>query len=167
MQDNLEFLQWSKRYWDQYFPGLDYDPVARRKGAGTSLAAGPSAPRVGGSTGARRPAANAPSSAGARLAPRTGSAAGGGGNAALIAQNKELQESVAGLERERDFYFNKLREIEVLLQTEVEAKPELETEADGVVPKVQAILYSTEEGFEIPDVEGEEGEMLQGEEETF
>ncbi|KAI7522397.1 hypothetical protein KC316_g19237, partial [Hortaea werneckii] len=23
MQDNLEFLQWSKRYWDQYYPGGD------------------------------------------------------------------------------------------------------------------------------------------------
>ena len=34
MQDNLEFLQWSKRYWDQYFPGGDYDAVARRRGSG-------------------------------------------------------------------------------------------------------------------------------------
>lgn len=22
MQDNLEFLQWTKKYWDQYFPGM-------------------------------------------------------------------------------------------------------------------------------------------------
>lgn len=21
MQDNLEFLQWTKKYWDQYYPG--------------------------------------------------------------------------------------------------------------------------------------------------
>ena len=25
VQDNLEFLQWTKRYWDQYYPGGDYD----------------------------------------------------------------------------------------------------------------------------------------------
>lgn len=32
MQDNLEFLQWLKKYWDMNFPGGEYDPVARRKG---------------------------------------------------------------------------------------------------------------------------------------
>lgn len=33
-QDNLEFMQWVKRYWEQYFPGGDYDAVGRRKGGG-------------------------------------------------------------------------------------------------------------------------------------
>ncbi|KLU93214.1 microtubule-associated protein RP/EB family member 1, partial [Magnaporthiopsis poae ATCC 64411] len=33
MQDNLEFLQWVKRFWDQYYPGGEYDAVTRRKGA--------------------------------------------------------------------------------------------------------------------------------------
>lgn len=33
MQDNLEFLQWLKKYWDMNFPGGEYDAVARRKGA--------------------------------------------------------------------------------------------------------------------------------------
>ena len=61
-----------------------------------------------------------------------------------------MKETVAGLERERDFYFNKLRDIELLMQQEVEAKPELEAEEGGLVPKLQAVLYSTEEGFEIP-----------------
>ena len=32
MQDNLEFLQWSKKYWDQMFPGGDYNASARRGG---------------------------------------------------------------------------------------------------------------------------------------
>lgn len=32
MQDNLEFLQWLKKYWDAHFPGGEYDPVARRNG---------------------------------------------------------------------------------------------------------------------------------------
>lgn len=31
-QDNLEFLQWVKKYWDMYFPGGSYDAVSRRKG---------------------------------------------------------------------------------------------------------------------------------------
>lgn len=120
----------------------------------------------------------AASNTAAPRAPRAGSSGGAGGGPAVAAmqkQNAELQESVQGLERERDFYFNKLREIEVLLQAEVEARPELEAEHDGVVGKVQAILYSTEEGFEIPEVEGEEALAGDGqthtrtgeEEETF
>lgn len=33
VRDNLEFLQWIKRFWDQHYGGQPYDPVARRKGA--------------------------------------------------------------------------------------------------------------------------------------
>jgi len=29
-QDNLEFLQWMKKYWDTYYPGGPYDAQARR-----------------------------------------------------------------------------------------------------------------------------------------
>ncbi|KAJ3493902.1 hypothetical protein NLG97_g4429 [Lecanicillium saksenae] len=32
MQDNLEFLQWTKKFWDLNFPDHEYDAVARRKG---------------------------------------------------------------------------------------------------------------------------------------
>ncbi|KAK3616511.1 microtubule integrity protein mal3 [Elasticomyces elasticus] len=46
-QDNLEFLQWTKRYWDQYYPGGDYDAVARRNGAGaTAPASAPTSART-------------------------------------------------------------------------------------------------------------------------
>lgn len=161
MQDNLEFLQWTKRYWDQYFPGIDYDPLARRKGAGAIPSAGApvsslrTAPSAG---GARRP--TGPNMSATR-APRTGSAASGAGaSAAMRQENEALKETVTGLERERDFYFNKLRDIELMLQQEVEVRPELEAEENGLVPRMQAILYSTEEGFEIPaEDEGlEEGE---------
>lgn len=31
-QDNLEFMQWVKRFWEQNFPGGEYDAVTRRKG---------------------------------------------------------------------------------------------------------------------------------------
>lgn len=184
MQDNLEFLQWTKRYWDQYFPGIDYDPVSRRKASGAPASAAPGAPisasslrtstsgRAVGSTGAARRPVN--SNTAATRAPRPGSA--GTGNAAahavLTQQNNELKETVEGLERERDFYFNKLRDIELMLQQEVEAKPELEQEGEhGMVPRLQSILYSTEEGFEIPpENEGEVGTAHGGdavEEETF
>lgn len=165
MQDNLEFLQWSKRYWDQYFPGHEYDAVARRKAAGAAAPPGPSArtSAVGGAT--RKPAA--PSTA--RAAPRTGSAAGGaaGGAASMVLrqENETMKEAIAGLEKERDFYFSKLRDIELLLQTAIEQDPEIEKDDNGLVRNIQAILYSTEEGFEIP-AEAEEG--LNGDEpDTF
>jgi RP/EB family microtubule-associated protein len=31
-QDNLEFLQWMKRFFDIKYNGADYDAVNRRKG---------------------------------------------------------------------------------------------------------------------------------------
>jgi RP/EB family microtubule-associated protein len=87
---------------------------------------------------------------------------------------------MAGLEKERDFYFAKLRDIELLLQNAIEADPELEKEEDTLVKHIQGILYSTEvrtsqihvnildsgrltlsqEGFEIPaEAEGAHDEL--------
>lgn len=155
MQDNLEFLQFAKRYWDQYFPGDDYDPLARRKGQ-AGLAGGP-APRASAPAARRAPAA---SNSGAPRTRTPLTSGGGAASAALREENNVLKETVAGLERERDFYFSKLRDIELLIQQAMEADPELEKE-DGLLKQIQTILYSTEEGFEIP----QEGEV--GEEETF
>ena len=176
MQDNLEFLQWTKRYWDQHFPGIDYDPIARRKASGAPASTAQGAGAMRASTGARpvppmasrRPVA---SNSAATRQPRAGSAAGGSvaQTAAMKQENDALKETVEGLERERDFYFNKLRDIELLLQEVLETKPELEQEENGMVPRCQAILYSTEDGFEIPQ-EGEEGAVAgdaAAEEETF
>ena len=76
-----------------------------------------------------------------RAAPRA-AAGGGGGGAAQAAQieelNTQLMESkltIEGLEKERDFYFGKLRDIEVLAQ---------ENETDEIVQKILGVLYATE-----------------------
>ncbi|GES58570.1 EB1 protein [Aspergillus terreus] len=152
MQDNLEFLQWTKKFWDQHYPGGDYDAVGRRKASGAPpVSAG--APRAGaGSAGATRRGTTP--TLGAR--PR---AAGGGVSPSTVALQNEInsqKEAIAGLEKERDFYFAKLRDIELLLQSAIEQDPELEKEEDSLVKHIQGILYSTEEGFEIP-AEAEEG----------
>ncbi|MCJ1478247.1 hypothetical protein MMC13_006924 [Lambiella insularis] len=164
MQDNLEFLQWTKRFWDQYYPGGDYDALARRKGSGAPPSGGPPAPAArtsGAGAGAAR-RGTTPTTTGASRPLR---AAGvGPGASALAQENSQLKETVTGLERERDFYFSKLRDIELLIQQAVEADPKLEGEDDGLVKQIQAILYSTEEGFEIP-AEAEEG--AQDDLETF
>jgi len=146
MQDNLEFLQWTKRYWDQYFPGGDYDAVARRRGSGAPPPAAAPARVSAGAGTARR--GTTPTSGGARVAkPSIG---GGAGSAALQQENNTLKETVQGLERERDFYFSKLRDIELLIQQAVEEDPEIEKQEDGLIKHIQTILYSTEDGFEIP-----------------
>lgn len=156
MQDNLEFLQWVKRYWDQHYPGGEYDAVARRKASGAPGGSAPSGgfsgPRTSSAGGTRRGVT--PTSAATR--PRVGAAAGGGSSAALQQEIATQKEAIAGLEKERDFYFAKLRDIELLLQNAIEADPELEKDEDSLPKHVLAILYSTEEGFEIP-AEGEEG----------
>lgn len=142
MQDNLEFLQWSKRYWDQYFPGGDYDAVARRRGSGAPPPASAPTPRTSAGAGKR---GTTPTTG----RPRVG-VAGGAGSAALQSENNTLKETVQGLERERDFYFSKLRDIELLVQQACEEDPEIEKQEDGLIKHIQTILYSTEDGFEIP-----------------
>jgi len=146
MQDNLEFLQWTKRYWDQYFPGGEYDAVGRRRGSGAPPASTPASRVSAGSGAARR--GTTPTTGGPRPA-KTGPV-GGANSTALQQENNTLKETVQGLEVERDFYFSKLRDIELLIQQAVEEDPEIEKQEDGLIKQIQTILYSTEEGFEIP-----------------
>merc|ERR1711981_1265881 len=77
---------------------------------------------------------------------------GGGASAAQIEElNGQILEknlTIEGLEKERDFYFGKLRDIELIAQ-------EFETaEGNGeFCQKVLGVLYATEEGFAVPDEE--------------
>ncbi|GAA5846825.1 hypothetical protein JCM9279_004455 [Rhodotorula babjevae] len=162
MQDNLEFLQWLKRFWDMNFPGGEYDSVARRGGAGATAAR----------TSAARPAVGA-----ARVGARSSSAASSRGVdpaalEALTGQMNEMKLSVEGLEKERDFYFNKLRDIEIIIGARLELA-EQEPDGNGVTDaeketllQMQQILYSTEEGFEVPE-DAQEELVNEEEEETF
>ena len=68
-------------------------------------------------------------------------------NQQLEELNGQLMESkltIEGLEKERDFYFGKLRDIEVLCQ---------EMEGSEYAQKILAVLYATEDGFAVPDDE--------------
>jgi len=158
MQDNLEFLQWTRRYWDQMYGGQPYDAVARRKGQPTDTPAtiaplGTTGTRL--TTGASRPA------------PRAASASSGASAEALMHlqnQVREMQANVEGLEKERDFYFGKLRDIEILAQTQADVLA-AEGKEDATLKDIQAILYSTEDGFEVPDAV-DDG-VVGDEEETF
>jgi len=77
----------------------------------------------------------------------------------LNKQVEELKVTVDGLEKERDFYFGKLRDIEILVQQQLDVEPD-----NQLLKEIQTILYSTEDGFEVPAEGPQEGEY---EEETF
>ena len=129
-------------------------------------AARPSAVSGGSAAAARRPAATASSSTGLRArvpGARTSANAGGVSTEALqalTAQMEEMKVSVDSLEKERDFYFGKLRDIELLVQERLgSGEEDAETEQEGLatgleeetLKQIQAVLYSTEEGFEVPE----------------
>lgn len=161
MQDNLEFIQWLRKFWESNFPGGPYDAIGRRGGAGEAANISISAAKPSGS--ARRPVNNdvGRSTLGANSSLRK---ANSPDHSAMLNLQKELQEernTVAGLEKERDFYFGKLRDIEVMIQQEMDRSPD---QAENPLLKdIQAVLYSTEEGFEIP----EEAQGAEVPDETF
>jgi len=187
MQDNLEFTQWLKRYWDSYYPGGVYDAHGRLHGAGISgggVSGGGGGGGGGGGMGrtqARAPTGMTSRGPATRRAPSAGSSgkpvhpgakngrmSSASGRAAspmdahtssamvqdLTRQMAEMRVTVDGLEKERDFYFQKLREIEVLVQRMSEdpniGSPENAQVAE-VLAQIQQILYSTEEGFDAPE----------------
>ncbi|CAD7955581.1 unnamed protein product [Amoebophrya sp. A120] len=181
-QDNLEFLQWMKCYYDHTFAGLPYDPIERRDGkalfdwarpggmtTGQSMVSEPSNSRrpaqraVSRSEGGQKSASSSSSSSRAALPSTAPSGAGGAGKARIPASQRgdpreveslreelrNMQVTVDGLETERDYYFHKLREIEILSQTlDPEDPTASHTIAQMTVPKlvkeVQQILYKEE-----------------------
>ncbi|KAF7297611.1 hypothetical protein MKEN_01384000 [Mycena kentingensis (nom. inval.)] len=153
MQDNLEFLQWLKRFWEQNYPGGEYDAVARRKGAPADPPAtlAPVGRATGGASRAAPPAARA-----ATRTPVSGHRSGTPNDATVTAlhnQVRELTGHIEGLEKERDFYFEKLRDIEIMVQQRMETL-EAEGRDDETLREIQKVLYATEDGFEVPEQEG-------------
>jgi len=163
-QDNFEFVQWFKKFFDANYQGDEYDPIAARSAAG----AAPSAPSK--APAARKPPAKAapramskPAGASPRAPNGNSARAGAGaGDAQLRIQNEELQnqlqtmkESLESLEKERDFYFEKLRDIELMCNniTGDDAEQPADPESPQAVlsKKVLEVLYATADGFEVPD----------------
>ncbi|EDV59789.2 microtubule-associated protein RP/EB family member 1 isoform X3 [Drosophila erecta] len=187
-QDNFEFLQWFKKFFDANYDGRDYDPVTQR--GGVKLGNGNGHGSNGGSGvgssnndlhlmhrrplqapagSGRVPARVIASTAVSKVLPRTNNAAPAsritaGANstgtvkkndASNSVNNQQIEEmsnqvmdmriNLEGLEKERDFYFSKLRDIEILCQEADDA------EAHPIIQKILDILYATEDGFAPPD----------------
>ncbi|KAL0603808.1 Microtubule-associated protein RP/EB family member 1 [Plecturocebus cupreus] len=71
--------------------------------------------------------------------------------AELMQQVNVLKLTVEDLQKERDFYFGKLWNIELIFQNEGENDP--------VLQRIVDILYATDEGFVIPDEGGPQEEQ--------
>ncbi|KAF5212312.1 hypothetical protein E0198_001874 [Clavispora lusitaniae] len=191
LQDNLELLQWFKRYWtetgasagnlgarsenpravssdrirnsserirssgDRARSASDKARVAssektpatsigmRSRGSGSFATASSGRVSGGSSTGEKSRRVVSASSAGDE------SARAYADLRAAREEAAELRLSAESLETERNFYFNKLREIEILTQSIQDSGAEaLVLELVG---QIQEILYSTEKGFEAPD----------------
>jgi microtubule-associated protein, RP/EB family len=182
-QDNLEFCQWLKAFYDQSGSSRseDYDPTAVRArgkggvkynetmGTGKSLGGTVSRSRPTNSSGRSAPIVNTakpkvnntkPSSnpsdrIGRPLRERDANdvanmnTTNAVADAELLLKNQELltkidelELAVLDTERERNFYFEKLRNVEIILQVYQE-RDRAETSSDHMVDNVFKILYAT------------------------
>ncbi|OIW18491.1 hypothetical protein TanjilG_13243 [Lupinus angustifolius] len=142
--DNLELLQWLKRYCDSVNGGIineNYNPVERRDRGGKdrnlkgSLRS--SKTNITNNTGSGNTISSNRTS-GAKQFRSSGAAGGANSSAEIQALSKEITELKLAndvLEKERDFYFGKLRDIEILCQT-----PELEDTPASIA--IKKILYA-------------------------
>jgi RP/EB family microtubule-associated protein len=184
-QENFEFLQWFKKFFDANYEEHDYDAVSARGGeefpavlpGGKAPPPARAAPRPAVPSTTRRSAGitSAPQKSTAaatqkpaiitQKAPSSNNSNGSSGvNVAaieekykkqmeeLIQENAALTESVTGLEKERDFYFNKLRAVEILCT-------EIGEDQHVHVKRITNILYETEDGCD-----EEHAEILQQQE---
>ncbi|XP_003690394.1 microtubule-associated protein RP/EB family member 1 isoform X1 [Apis florea] len=169
-QDNFEFLQWFKKFFDANYSRTEpYDALAMR--GGEPMGSGGSNAPHGTNTKRTTPRDVNSTKPAARIgkthttdlpvptlndtltkAPARPQAKTGVGNRGeagkveeLSAQVMELKMSLEGLEKERDFYFGKLRDIEVMCQDCDNGDP------PPIVQKILEVLYATEEGFAPPE----------------
>ncbi|KAJ1191602.1 hypothetical protein NDU88_000918 [Pleurodeles waltl] len=157
-QDNLDFIQWFKKFFDANYDGKEYNPMEARQGQdalpppdpGEQIFNLPKKPHH----------ANSPTAGAAKSSPlvKPGSASSRPSSAKKAAQSpvpksdKDLETQVTqlsdqvhslkvaleGVEKERDFYFSKLREIELLCQ-------EHGQETDDLVQRLMEVLYAAED----------------------
>uniref|UniRef100_A0A803NAJ6 Microtubule-associated protein RP/EB family member 1C n=1 Tax=Chenopodium quinoa TaxID=63459 RepID=A0A803NAJ6_CHEQI len=168
--DNLEFMQWMKKYFDSVNGGLfhrlkeilvdnaklliifvndSYNPVERREGRKSGKEVVRKSANLQVSAKLNTSSNKSHSSHSNRRADMCSTntnnqslrAAKPSSTTAVSVYEEQITElklSVDSLEKERDFYFSKLRDIEILCQT-----PEIEN--SPIVAAMQKILYATDD----------------------
>ncbi|KAM9467597.1 microtubule-associated protein RP/EB family member 3b [Clarias gariepinus] len=146
-QDNFEFVQWFKKLFDANYDGKEYDPQAARQGQDISPVPNTGPQRTSPTVPKNMPTPHQPiSSAPTNVKRSIPVLRNEGSEAELVELNQQLMDlkvTVDGLEKERDFYFGKLRDIELICQQH-------ESENNPVLAKIIDILYATEDGFAPP-----------------
>ncbi|XP_058788360.1 microtubule-associated protein RP/EB family member 1B-like [Vicia villosa] len=146
--DNLEFLQWLKRYCDSVNGGImneNYNPVERRVKGGKDrnhkgLRSSKSLQSYTTNNSGSGDALSLNRTSGPKHSRSSGGSDGANSSAEIQALSKQVTDlklSVDLLEKERDFYFSKLRDIEILCQAS-----ELENEPISVA--IKKILYAAD-----------------------
>ncbi|KAM6919881.1 microtubule-associated protein RP/EB family member 2 isoform 1-T1 [Lycodopsis pacificus] len=175
-QDNLDFIQWFKKFFDANYDGKEYDPVAARQGQDAIPPPDPgeqifnlpkkshhaaSSPTAGASrSSSTTPKISTPTSrpSSAKKIPAITTPIPAKGEKELEAQVTHLTEqmntlksALEGVEKERDYYFSKLREVELLCQDQGE-------ESAPFVDRLMEVLYASEEqeGAELAEGDGQE-----------
>uniref|UniRef100_A0A8C1IZ54 Microtubule-associated protein RP/EB family member 3 n=2 Tax=Cyprinus carpio TaxID=7962 RepID=A0A8C1IZ54_CYPCA len=157
-QDNFEFIQWFKKFFDANYDGKEYDPIQARQGQDVAPPPNPGEhfshkPKRTGSSGPQRTSPTVPKNmptpqrVTTTIRKNPTHARNGGSDAEIMELNQQLMElklTVDGLEKERDFYFSKLRDIELICQ-------EHEDENSPIISRIVDILYATEDGFAPPE----------------
>jgi len=189
----LEFLQWIKRYFDLNYSGGEYNAVERRnqahKGTGTGVkkVAAPAPKKTEPAIKKTTATTARVSVGGPKEVPKTTTTAikakpepkepketkpttdDKNPKVQELTQTvAELKVTIDALEKERDFYFGKLREIEIFCQSSEDQTTEL-------LQKIFGVLYATDEaeGFvaepesEAQPVEEEEHPVTEEEIESF
>ncbi|XP_027000916.1 microtubule-associated protein RP/EB family member 1b isoform X1 [Tachysurus fulvidraco] len=160
-QDNFEFVQWFKKFFDANYDGKEYDPVEARQGQDTMSVPNPAMPALNKPKKIMNaaPQRAAVAKVAPKMTPSSARRPGAGGDderAELVQELNILKSTIQDMEKERDFYFGKLRNIELICQ-------EKESEGDPTLQRIVDILYATDvseeqEGFVIPDAEAEDQE---------
>ncbi|KAK9163818.1 hypothetical protein Syun_004720 [Stephania yunnanensis] len=152
--DNLEFMQWMKRYFDSVNGGLlnGYNALERREGRkGGKENTKKSAPAQVSTKSTATAAKSQPSNNARKNDVVPVNSTNHSVKTARPASNEvplydeqitELKLSIDSLEKERDFYFAKLRDIEILCQC-----PEMENLT--VVSAIQRILYAADDSASV------------------
>ncbi|XP_049604146.1 microtubule-associated protein RP/EB family member 2 isoform X2 [Syngnathus scovelli] len=142
-QDNLDFIQWFKKFFDANYDGKEYDPLDARQGQDAIPPPDPgeqifnlpkkshhaaSSPTAGASrSSSTTPKSATPTSrpSSAKRIPTVSTPAKGEKElevqvTQLTDQVNTLKVALEGVEKERDYYFSKLREVELLCQEQGE-----------------------------------------------
>ncbi|ERE82210.1 microtubule-associated protein RP/EB family member 2-like protein [Cricetulus griseus] len=145
-QDNLDFIQWFKKFYDANYDGKEYDPVEARQGQDAIPPPDPgeqifNLPKK--SHHANSPTAGAweelgtcPCSVSLYLSLPGASSTTATDLAPELVHSLKL--ALEGVEKERDFYFGKLREIDLLCQ-------ERGQENDDLIQRLMEVLYASDE----------------------